>query len=239
MAISGRLAVRSGRFLVVFLVMWGLCTSVIAADAVFTDGEFSGWTYDNLAESGQSSEGSRISTGGSPGAALRAVNHISGGESWLYALDDDGSWNPASDGTIQEVQFSVDVIGVQGGGQGMGIHVVAWQDGKYYAAPTSVKVTGYSGSWRTLSLPAYGAADFAFVTECTTEAWDTTDNPDFSATGSPIEFGFMVGNQSSYSHDFISHYDNYQLGITVPEPATMILLAFGGAGLLARKRNRA
>jgi hypothetical protein len=71
----------------------------------------------------------------------------------------------------------------------------------------------------------------------------TGDNPDFSASGGPISFAFLISNSTGNvaGRDTTYGVDNWQFLIrqqsSVPEPATLLLLGFGLAGFgFARRR---
>src|SRR5262249_5508103 len=70
---------------------------------------------------------------------------------------------------------------------------------------------------------------------------DSSQHPDFSAVGGPLELGFVRANSTSVGasgYVMSAAIDNWRMVITpVPEPASL-LLSLGGALLIAALRTR-
>jgi hypothetical protein len=95
------------------------------------------------------------------------------------------------------------------------------QGGRYYGAPLdpwSQHLTGTSESWETLVFDA--APDTNFGELPPVEFFDPDSTPDFSCSGQPMHFGFMVGN--TYVEDPGYHgYDNWQITIVSGGPSSV------------------
>jgi len=209
-------------------------------ETIYTDGDFTNWTLVDASQPTFSTTISRLTTGGNPAACLELITHSgTTGLAHGFAMNDDAVWSPTTSGAIDSVQLSIDVRSISGWGFGHQFKVAVEQDGKYYVAPTSASHTGSATTWHTIGLGPYSSDSFGrFV------AWndlDATQHPGFSAGGSPIKFGFEVGNHSS--RDYTQRYDNWSLLVNaVPEPSVLAMLASGalvlGCVALARWRRR-
>ena len=109
-------------------------------------------------------------------------------------------------------------------------------------------VTGLSNpDWQHLSNTNLTAADFGLIA---TDLYDPGQHPDFSATGGPLELGFIRANgifPIAAGYTLTAGIDNWKIVITadtpessaVPEPSTIVLAAQGlfGFGLFVWRRR--
>jgi len=111
----------------------------------------------------------------------------------------DAVHDPAVDGEIATVSHAEDARTIQTEPNtfGAGSRALLEQDGSFYASsaqePTRDDPSGPLPSpWKTIELDGLTAADFCLVTG--PNAFDCSTNPDFTASGAPITFGFARTN---------------------------------------------
>jgi hypothetical protein len=169
-------------------------------------------------------------------------------------------YNPAAQGALAALNMSIDSIcpepdgGCAGDGQAYGFAVL--QGGKVYLAglPWDTGAANINQGWVTNAENGLTAADFGLVDVTPSGLPDAFSNsienpninPDFSASGGVIQFGFITGNSALNSGYIIaSGYDNFQTNVEaysaqggVTEPATWALMLLGVGGLGATLRAR-
>ncbi len=226
-----------------------LATSTQARPVVFFDGIFnnSDWSLNSITNAngvGSSALGFQVLTGGNPNEYRRIRNNnvISGPSGALIGmhLNALSFYNPSSSGAISFINYSEDSINFlptqAGNGQGTGLLI--FQSGKYYTlrTPTLVMPGPTYAVWTANSAPGTVASSY----------WEITpsgnilpfSNPDFSASGSLMQFGFWRGNSGNSSYQTDCGIDNWRVEIAqVPTPGSLGLLAAGGA-LAVRRRRR-
>jgi len=195
-----------------FLVISFLATPSSAI--TFADGTFdpADWTL-ILSGDGTVTAGQVVS-GGNPGA-YREVNDLPdvGLSVAGFHLQSSFVWDPSVSGAIDQVDWSIDFLNVA---SGQFVALAMQQAGANRAAGGFV-TTNFRGSWFTMGDVGLTEADFA--------------GADFSASGSPITFGFLTANTwdpAAGSIDNIVAYDNLSITVhPVPEPVVLILLIAG------------
>jgi hypothetical protein len=211
---------------------------------VLTDGDFANWTFGQLSSPGSSATAERVGDGGNLGACIQ-VTTLTGGTA--YAISLDGTWNPATQGAILDVGMGMDVYSVSGWGQGQGIKLTVAQGGNYYVAPSSYVYTYTQTSWFTVAVGSFSATDFYRWLAPETLG---SEHPDFSASATPLTFGFSAGNTRSGTYTQL--YDNWSLTINytppppsgggeVPEPFSLAFMGSAFIGLVgwrSRRRGR-
>ena len=132
-------------------------------------------------------------------------------------LFEGSSYSPFSSGTIESLDFTLDLINTFGGTSGgVAAGVAVRQAGQLYLSTSSSVVFTGSG-WQSLAFNDLDALDF--------RATDLS-NPDFSTSGAPLHFGFFLSNGSSLnvSTGTTSFADNFEVAITsIPEPSHIAL----------------
>lgn len=189
---------------------------------------------------------------GNPGAGLEIGFTNAGApvllQSLLGFVRNGFEWNPSSQGALGTVAFSNDRF-IDGGDDFINLNLFAFsralllQDGQAYVA--AIADTGQlRQTWYTTSA-LLQAGDFVAV-DFTTGLTDASRQPDFSATGATMQFGFanrfgLDSNGSPYALDAVFRYDNIVIDLAaapVPEPAAALLMATGVALLLAVRRRQ-
>ncbi|MEM7453860.1 MAG: PEP-CTERM sorting domain-containing protein [Planctomycetota bacterium] len=160
-------------------------------------------------------------------------------------LRNGATWDPAQQGELSSVCFSIDYdfdnsTGSVSGSVGLG--ALLFQGGKWYAG-------GYSGVSDGTGFTNYTAApltasSFSEVDlGSSTPVFNSLSKPDFSAAGGAMTFGFMTGNSNSASNPIqysrAYFFDDWSMTLkAVPEPGSGAVLLIGSAlfGLIRRRR---
>lgn len=208
--------------------------AVARADVVFQDGVFApaNWTNIQVVGTG-SSTSSQLLAGGNPGEAMEMTSTVNSGFGSLvrafhpYGFTQATTYNPATQGAISSVAFSVDYFPVSGPPGGQGIALAFKQALVVYFA---LAIPGLNtAAWQT-DAGTVTAADF-------TRADGLAGAPNFSAAGAPIRFGLLTYNSTGgdgVGFTTVADYDNYFVRI-VPGPGTAWL---AGAGVVVGMRRR-
>jgi len=205
--------------LMVFLV-WAGSTE---AQVIYSDGTFNSedWslTIEVTSGNGGSGSGSQMVSGGSPGL-YRSVTHTMGSRPAQLALFHrhlGSSFNPATQGSITEINFQVDIKTFQDSGYGgQSAAPVIRQDGIVFVGPF---FSSSLSSWVHISRANLVAADFTPVAGIFMPP-PGTDHPNFSIDGSTMDFGFLSSNSNPIDgiigpSSTTVGYDNWSVAITV------------------------
>jgi len=191
------------------------------AQSSFVDGTFtlSNWSKTDFGPG--TSTMAQQASGGNPGSFLQVSNSVNAGLLEAVHLLNTGQYNPATSGGFSRVSFSVDTMNLT---FSQSIQPVLFQNGVYWFA-TGHASTG-SGTWTTLQFTNLQASDFIV------NPFQTATGPlDFSATGSPISFGFAGANSDFFATSVVG-VDNFSVTLgAIPEPSAYA--AFFGAAVLA------
>ena len=223
-------------------VLAGLCTTCFASSVTFTDGNFSTttWTNSSLVYDDPSVPGpppltstgsiNRQPSGGDPGAYDQNVHNITYGDTiYTIAVDSAATYNPSMSGAISNIVFSADLMQSTAGSSAWQLVVV--QNGvKYYSVPLGA----FSGAaWAAYSLSGLTQSNFdtdptaLFLGEV-----GTGQEPNFSASGAPLTFGYALGNRLSGPGTIttVLGIDNWSVTInsassSVPEPNSGVVVS--------------
>jgi hypothetical protein len=224
--------------------------------STFSDGTFASgsWSAAQCEESasGQTFGTSQATTGGNPGDyKLVSETTVSGAAENVALIYLGGSFTPATDGAITNINWSLDAELVTAPGlAGLGAwcileqgvdqngHPVIFQSNNINAEKGEATIT--STSWATfgeqlLNSPTYWTSNQKVSPGAPL-------NPNFT-TGGTITFGFETSSDpGSGTNTYSGGFDNFQVDVThdvipSPEPVTLSLLAIGGLSLL-RRRNK-
>ncbi len=221
-----------------------IATAVVRAQVVFSDGTFALSNYQSAIlldttfdASGQFSR-SQETSGGNPGSYLQTqfsfnvFNDPASQGVTVGHLLTSAVYDPSVQGAIDTIEFRLDArLFAVSGGQGVFTGILVEQGGQYYRfdyAPLSGP-----GGWISFATPPTDGQTIASQFN----GIGFTGDPNFSATGAPLTFGFFVstgGNNANTTASQTIGNDNLLISITpVPEPSTWILLTAAGV-LLGR-----
>jgi hypothetical protein len=233
--------------------------SLFANVIVFSDGDFqTGWSSTTITDQNTTGTTTYVTTnpatGGNPNF-FRQETHTSvqaSGAPTLAALhfgnlNSAANYNPSVQGAITSLSFRYDLLHIDDTVPGfrqviVGYGLLAEQNGRYYRA-----YFGDHGpvgaSWTPFSHAGLTSASFHEIFNSGTYPHvNAASNPDFSAAGSNINFGYVVANGFSGAINGNTGIDNWQVTITndVPEPATFAIAgaALLGIAMLRRRSNR-
>lgn len=226
------------------LSTWAVClvgasigfAAEASADVTFSDTEFvnADWGFETATIAPGGSSAGIQTGGGNPGNARQLTNSVNSGGTVFgfsrYGTTVGTRYEPALQGAISSVDWTIDSRWLSGiGGQGHSIGLGVKQGTVVYVA--DFEITGSSGNWNTHGAISLTAADFAPLI--------AGPAVDFSSSGAPLRFGFIVGNSSTagaYTNAVL--YDNFGFTVhSVPTPGTMGLAAIAAAAGLRRRRR--
>ena len=238
---------RTTRSIVLAALTTVACASSAQAAVSFFDGVFnnSDWSLNvttNASGAGSSSVGFQVLTGGNPNEYRRIRNSLVVGSAGNGAvigvhMNNFAFYTPSSSGAITSIAYSEDSINFlpaqAGNGQGTGLAII--QNGKNYLLrnPTLVMPAAGFSNWATNAAPSIVASDLWELSGAGT--LNAFSNPDFTITGSVMQFGFWRGNSANQNINTDCGIDNWSVTI-VPTPGSLALLGLGG--LAAGRRRR-
>lgn len=223
----------------VILTLGGLGLAVLGAtpalaDRTFADADFptAGWGIESRLTGALGSAAASQQATGNPGSARRITINLGAAPSQVQTLSRFGTsqatrYDPAVDGAIQSISFTIDHRQVSG--LGTTVIPAAKQGSFVYIAQAFSAAPG--GSWQTLSITSLSASDFV--------RWDAPGTIDFSATAEPIRFGFVSSASATDASpaQMVTDFDNFQVVARVPTPGTALALTCAGlVGAFRRRR---
>ncbi len=215
------------------------CAPSAHADVVFSDGTFSTSVWVNetvIVGTGGTVAVSQQATG-NPGFARRidlTTGNAIGDTTWAFSRFGNNlatRYEPATQGSIQSISWTIDARFVTGTffGSGQTVALGLRQNNiNYYA---DIDVTTSSGQWITINGTGLTASSFQRLD-------GLAGTPDLTASGAPIRFGFVSGNSNGGSPFSTSvDYDNWEVSVVVPAPASMVVASVGLVTLVRRRRS--
>lgn len=187
----------------------------VKAQTTFQDGTFNpaDWSVSQVYTSGNggSGSGAQMAGGGNPGSCWVTTHNMATNPARiaLFHARAGATFNPATQGVINSINFSMDIRTISDpngyGGQHAGLAVR--QNSIVYVAPF---VGNGSMSWLTRSQSALTAGNFT--------EYDGPGHPDFTLGGAPMQFGFLTGNHNPPGGAPASQthvaYDNWSMSLT-------------------------
>jgi hypothetical protein len=168
-----------------------------AATVVLQDGTFANadWTVTTeVLNLGGSASGTQTATGGNPGSYRQVTNTTNSAIGQPFSNTvfgfhrfSGGVYVPSTGGAILTVDFSAATDRITSGQQAYGLALR--QGGVIYYGPLFLNPTAFN-TWATTTQPGLTAASFDALAP-------GVQNPNFSVSGSSIEFGFVSGNSTS------------------------------------------
>jgi hypothetical protein len=241
-----------------------------AAVVSFQDSNFvsTDWTstkyVDATVGQGASFVTSTIPTGGNPDSYRQVLLTFREGGPLRVAHLRSGSngfkWNPSTQGAFTSIDYSFNLIMTNYFNPApipapnetaqVGYSLLLYQAGHYYVAPIVVVSTNDNKQWISVSGANLQSSQFKRI-NLTTGVPMNGLNPDFTASGSEITFGYE--NATSHGSTGVfkateSGIDNYRIALNdaappaVPEPASAViglgLIAIASAKSLKRRLQR-
>lgn len=217
--------------------------SVSYFDGVFNPSNWNEITITNAGGAGSVTTASQAIFGGSPNEFRRIdMNLIAGTPgAAVFSLNVNNlaSYDPTTQGAVTSIDYSEDSINLlagSGDGQATGLLIV--QNGIIYIQRNPILAMPHPtyADWAQNAAPGLVASDLWEIMG--NGLFDSTSNPDFSATGAVMQLGFYRGASSgNFTGQAFREagIDNWSVRV-VPTPASLGLLA--PAGLLAFSRRR-
>ena len=200
-----------------------------AATFNYFDGTFndSDWTQALQATGSPAVETAEQSfTGGNPDS-FRLMTHTWGGgiQGAVFHLNNTAIYDPSTQGAIESIDYSADVIGFNDDPGVFGDGLLLQQAGRLFISQfTAVRFP--SSSWQTKSVSDLTSDGFL--------ALDGGDFPDFSAEGAAIAFGYIRTNTLPGAVTTIEHgIDNWSVSVTNISTTTSVPESNFVLGLLA------
>jgi hypothetical protein len=218
----------------------GISVTASAATVTFTDNAFldADWSatkiIDTTAGATASFVAAQVATGGNPDSYRQVQHTYDAGIIAVAHLKSDAIYDPSVTGAIQSIAYSYDLIHFNPPpAQAVAYGIALLQNGVWYRTSFD---TIFPEVWTGFAAANLTAANFALA------AGTGPTNPDFSATGAAMTFGYAsFNNNTGGNPDLVrlSGIDNWQVTVTsVPLPPAAWLLGTAAASLVLRGRFR-
>lgn len=228
---------RSAAVLLAGITPWISC-SYASASVVISDGTFNSANWSLVQRpygtGGGGGSATQVLVGGAGdnGAARQTSNTAGPSNSGSYnaSIYTAFTYTPSISGPLTGLNFSIDARFIDGISS---IGCVVEQGGFIWLTGNAITTSG----WTTHNFTPSTGADW-FLINPTVPYVVVGPGPNFTASGTPMRFGFYTGNGTSAGGNTYSHTglnDNFVVRF-VPSPGAAALLGLGG--LLAAKRRR-
>jgi len=188
---------RLTRIIAFLLVLAALPSRAHAQTTTFTDATFldADWTVTTqILNLGGTSSGTQVATGGSTGSYRQIVNTLNSaiGQSFsntvfAFHARAGATFSPSLSGGITGIDYSESSIRITGGVQACGVALL--QGGTIYYGPSFLNPSTF-GVWAPTTQTSLLATNFDALAP-------GVQNPDFSVTAAPIQWGFFRANSTS------------------------------------------
>lgn len=234
-----KMRIKLTKILIVITLPACLAGQVTAGSTTFKDITFNiiDWSEAVFSSSPESTHSvGQISHNGNPGS-FRYMEHIlppstsAGKEEGIAVVHFylPGTYDPRKQGAINWISYQEDyIIFNPRAGASVFTELALIQDGKvFFAGRTEIRNT----KWSKLSVNALTAIDFVSDD-------GSSSNPDFSSTGSAMQFGFRRKHTGINGYDMFHGIDNWTVTISslkpvVPHPTTPVISLSSGKGALS------
>jgi len=213
-------------------------SQVVFSDSTYADAD---WTIVNqfgLIFAGQQP------TGGNPGSYRQVALGVGQNVPFVGQLNKTFVYNPSISGAITGITYNIDLETTNA--EGATYFALLSQNGNLYIE-TMHTGNASPNTWLNENI-VLNLADFALLrtnSQGNSLIIDSNSRPDFSASGSPITFGYEVTAGGGGFFTSITGIDNDPIilsvtPLAVPEPTSLSLLAFGMgiAAFAASRRSR-
>jgi hypothetical protein len=206
--------------------------SFIFSDGTFNDADWTVPQAHGLLAAGQ------VASGGNPGSYRQTVIQFGEDIDYAAALNKNFVYNPSTQGAITGLIWESDSIttNARGGTE----YLLIQQAGILYFTP-AVTEGGSSNVWLDFSRTV-NPGDFTRVNPSSADLQGIGGSPDFTSTGSAIDFGYLIQVEGGGFFTSVPGIDNYSLTVsavsTAPEPSIFLLLGIGLVGLVSYSRLR-
>jgi len=216
----------------VLLVFAGGQSSARAATTTFSDGTFNSadWLSPPLVFTtpGGGAAATQVGSGGDPGQFQRIAQTVGPvGEILSVHLKVGAMYDPSTQGAITSIDYTESArtwsteFNTYGGSSGPALR----QNGKIYITGWTPTRDDYwnpaPSPWRTIDISGRGESQYYRIAAGSPLTPDYSDHPDFSASGGPIEFGFIRVNSHTGGSSVVrtTDIDNWSLTLnTLPPP---------------------
>lgn len=211
--------------------------SVTFLDGNFDDADWTLITITNANGASSSVQAARTASGGN-GGSFRTVTHqmVVTGQYALVTgihMNANALYDPSTQGGFASINYSEDSRNFLGL---MGTGLAIRQAGNLYVLRNPGLLYTQS-SWGTNARSGIVATDLFLIDSLGN--FDPSRNPDFTASGGEMQFGFWRANGSGTSASGTFNYetgiDNWSVTLVVPSPGALALV--GLAGLIGRRRR--
>jgi hypothetical protein len=206
--------------------------------AVFSDATFTNANWTVITEGlnlGGTGSGAQFASGGNPGAYRRATNTTAsalgqGFANTVYVFHKltGATYDPSTTGPISSITYSEASMRITGGVQACGLAIR--QGGVVYYGTLFLNPTTFN-VWATTTQTGLVAASFD-------AAAPGVQNPDFTGSGGPIEFGFVRANSTSVGGaggTTVGGIDNWSVTVNYEVPVATSQSTWGKVKALYRK----
>lgn len=230
-----------------------LITAQNAAALVLSDSEFfdTDWTTSSVfLNNGASTTVTRNTSGGDGGAYRHMTHFIANGPGqtriFQFHRYGAGSYNPTLSGAIGSIDYSESQLQLNQPfpGAAIGARLAIEQGGVVYMGPSMTYTHAGIGNWVDATLTGLTAADFQDPLQLTALGGPGgISNPDFSAAGAEIFFGYLrlncCGGDITTTHGIDNWSVTVNEAVEIAEPELAVLFGLGLLGLRVARRNRA
>ena len=202
------------------------------SDSVFNDAD---WTLTAfpLGPGGSASAGQLFTDGNPTPSRFIAITINDGGTITnnatvlTFSAKRGAVWNPATMGAIVSIDYCEDAKAIASGSL-QATSVAVRQNGRVYiGVPGSLFTPNQpSPAWTRISRLRFRQSDFGGITGTLNPLY--MGNPDFSASGAPIEFGFYRGNSGFPGYTTRAAIDNWAVTVNTSEPRVLSFTAIAG-----------